>query len=187
MNNDEVYFNYLKQRSFTGDIYRKYWLYPRLSKWLKGKVLDVGCGIGDFLKFRPGSVGIDINYKNINWCQENELNAHLMEIDKIPFENASFDSVMLDNVLEHIEHPEALLSEIHRVLSDSGIFVVGVPGTLGYTMDPDHKAFYNRDRLEGCLLQSGFEKIKIAAFPFNWSWLDKKISQYCLYGQFKKR
>ena len=34
--------------SRLGMIYRRYWLYPRLIGQLEGRVLDIGCGIGDF-------------------------------------------------------------------------------------------------------------------------------------------
>ena len=46
MTADEQYYHYLRQRSRLGLWYRRYWLYPRLNKHLRGQTLDVGCGIG---------------------------------------------------------------------------------------------------------------------------------------------
>ncbi len=48
--NHNDYFNYLKTRSNFGFLYRKYFLYPILDFFLKKPCLDVGCGLGDFLK-----------------------------------------------------------------------------------------------------------------------------------------
>ena len=68
-NNDE-YFEYLNQRSSLGLIYRKNFLYPRLAREMQGKVLDVGCGIGDFLEFYKNAKGTDINIKNVEYCSK---------------------------------------------------------------------------------------------------------------------
>ena len=146
------YFEYLQQRSKLGLLYRKYWLYPRLIKYLKGKTLDVGCGIGDMLKFNSSSVGVDINPKTVEFCKIQKLDAKLMSSDYLPFNNDSFDSVLLDNVLEHIDNPACLLNEIKRVLCKDGFLLIGVPGEKGYDSDPDHKQFYNEKRLIKCLI-----------------------------------
>lgn len=61
MTTNQQYFQYLKSRSFLGNIYRKYYLYPKLGRYLKCWLLDIGCGIGDILVFRSNSVGVDIN------------------------------------------------------------------------------------------------------------------------------
>ena len=61
MTDYQDYFNYLRGRSRLGLLYRKYWLYPRLNKYLYGDVLDVGCGVGDLLSFRPSTIGVDVN------------------------------------------------------------------------------------------------------------------------------
>ncbi len=70
------YYSYLKTSSILGKIYRKFFLYPFLSRFLKGEFLDVGCGLGDFLSFGPKrSLGLDINQFNINHCKSRGLYA----------------------------------------------------------------------------------------------------------------
>jgi ubiquinone/menaquinone biosynthesis C-methylase UbiE len=68
------------------------------------------------LKYHLGTVGVDINPVTVNFCQESGLHAVLMEKDRLPFSDEVFDSIILDNVLEHIEKPFPLLREINRVL-----------------------------------------------------------------------
>ncbi len=181
----EQYYNYLRQRSRLGLWYRHYWLYPCLSNFLYGRVVDVGCGIGDFLAYRKGTVGVDINPSNVEWCRLQGLDAHLMVPDVLPFADGSFESAVLDNVLEHLNVPQPLLREISRVLRPGGTVVVGVPGNRGYATDPDHKIFYDEVSLVSTMAELGFNLRRVFYAPMRSHWLDKLMRQYCLYGVFE--
>lgn len=136
------------RRSFLGVIYRRYVLYPRLNFHLRGKALDIGCGIGDMLSYRRNTFGLDVNPLNVDFCKKRKLNAYLMKPNMIPFDDKSFDSVLLDNVLEHIESPSLLFKEIRRVLKPDGLLLIGVPGEKGFSSDDDHKIFYEEKTLQ---------------------------------------
>jgi SAM-dependent methyltransferase len=183
---DEKYYLYLRQRSRLGLLYRRYWLYPRLNRHLRGQTLDVGCGIGDFLAYRPGTVGADINPATVEWCRHQGLNAHLMAADVLDFADGSFDSATLDNVLEHLTAPVPLLRDIYRVLRLHGALVVGVPGQYGYTVDPDHKIFYDEALLVSTLDAAGFALQQIFHTPWRSNWLNLHMRQYCIYGVFQR-
>jgi SAM-dependent methyltransferase len=178
------YFEYLKNRGRLGLAYRKYWLYPRLCRHLTGRVLDIGCGLGDFLRYRPDTIGVDVNPNAVSWCNSQGLRALLMQDGVLPFADHSFDAVVLDNVLEHIKEPQALLAEIKRVLKADGVFLVGVPGRKGYASDPDHKVFYNEQTLAQKLGESGFKNREFFHAPFKLKNFDNYIRQYCIYGVF---
>lgn len=180
------YFEYLRSRSITGLLYRKYWLYPRLSNYLSGRILDIGCGIGDFLSYCPGAIGVDINPEAVEWCRRKGMDARLMRIDQLPFESESFNGVVLDNVLEHLLSPTRLLGEVHRILCCSGRFIVGVPGARGYSSDPDHKVYYDESRLDGVLGNAGFGKLKSFYMPLKCDYLSRRLPQYCLYGVYER-
>lgn len=181
----EEYFEYLRGRSRLGWLYRRYWLYPRLCRYLDGKTLDVGCGIGDFLNHRTETVGVDINAASVEWCRRRGLDAHQMSPNVLPFQDGSFDSAILDNVLEHLAYPSELLSEIGRVLRPHSSLVVGVPGRRGYATDADHKIFYDEATLVSTLGTGGFRLQHLFHMPFKSAWLDARVRQYCLYGVFK--
>lgn len=185
MNEPNSYFEYLQHRSRIGLLYRKYWLYPILTRYLSGQVLDVGCGIGDFLRFCRNAVGVDVNSRSIEWCQSQGLNAHIMEPDVLPFADDSYDGVMLDNVLEHLSEPTALLAEIARVIRPRGTLVVGVPGEVGYARDTDHKRFYSESALIDCMNSAGFLCKSVLHMPIRSNLLSRSISQYCVYGIFQ--
>lgn len=183
---NEAYYEYLKGRSNLGLCYRRYWLYPKLCRFVKGRTLDIGCGIGDFLSYRPGTIGVDINNATVEWCRRQGFDARMMLPDQLPFDKAEFDSVVLDNVLEHLTTPEPLLMEVYRVLRPQGIVVVGVPGQKGYDSDPDHKVYYDRECLVSTLLSARFNLKQLFCMPIQSAWLNSHMRQYCIYGIFQR-
>lgn len=188
MENSQLqYFNYLKTRSKLALFYRNNLIYPALGNYLSGKVLDIGCGIGDFLLSRPNTIGIDINELNVNYCKDLGEEAYTIQNDKFPFPDNSFDGAVLDNVLEHLTEPHITLLEAKRVLKNKARFIIAVPGIKGYTMDDDHKHFYDEDEMNKLLESFGFVNKKYLYRPtfFKSTFFSKKLSQYCIYGVFE--
>jgi SAM-dependent methyltransferase len=184
--NYQEYFEYLTNRSRIGLFYRNFWLYPRLCDHLAGRVLDVGCGIGDFVKFRKQTTGTDINPETVKFCKRQGLDVVQMDIDRLPFSSGEFDGVLLDNVLEHIKSPKSLIEEVYRVLKPSGTFLIGVPGRKGYTKDPDHKVFYDQNKLVEIISAYGFTSKTDFYMPLKSAILDVHLAQSCLYAKFTR-
>jgi SAM-dependent methyltransferase len=183
---NDKYYKYLQSRSIFGALYRKYFLYPKLNKRLNGKILDLGCGIGDFLKFNKNSIGLDVNPLIVEYCQSQDLRVGIMEIDIIPFDDCSIDSIIMDNVIEHIDNPHNILKEVGRVLNVGGNFLIGVPGRKGYSHDPDHKIFYSEKNLIDLIEKFDFHVKDIFYTPLKSEFLNIRLRQYCLYIQFVK-
>ena len=182
MGNKEQYFNYLKQRSVLGSIYRKYFLYPKLNHYLKGEMLDIGCGIGDMLAYRAHSIGVDVNEFNVEFCKLRGFDVYQMPVNKLPFQGERFDSILLDNVLEHIEDPLPLLIEIKRVMRTNGVLLIGVPGVKGYASDSDHKVFYDESKLTALATKAGFGvKVSLHAPLWKSHLFSTILKQYCIY------
>ncbi|MFA5913367.1 MAG: class I SAM-dependent methyltransferase [Burkholderiales bacterium] len=178
----------MRRRTRLAQIYRRMWLYPKLCSNLEGRALDVGCGIGDMLRYRPNTVGVDINPLAVDWCRAQGFEAYPMNPDNLPFEDGAFESVVLDNVLEHLTNPLPLLHEIRRVLAGSGLLIVGVPGHRGFASDPDHKIFYDETLMQQTLDRVGFtcECVFYMPLPFQSVWLSRRTRQYCIYGVFRR-
>jgi SAM-dependent methyltransferase len=186
MNDQTDYFDSLIRRKRAGLWYRNIWLYPRICRHLHGRVLDIGCGIGDMVHFRAGTIGVDVNPRAVAYCRSRGLTVQLMEPDVLPFPGAEFDGVILDNVLEHLEKAEPLLEEICRVLRSGGTFVAGVPGERGFASDPDHKRHYAETALIRCIQSAGFELLRVFHQPFRSRLLDRQFRYYAIYGVFRR-
>jgi SAM-dependent methyltransferase len=106
----------------------------------QGKVLDVGCAFGfaTLLLARKGyqTVGVDNSRRYIVWAKRRHPQGEyvLCNAEELPFADASFDGVLLLDVLEHVVDQAALLREVQRVLKPGGTLILSVPhrGLLGW-------------------------------------------------------
>lgn len=100
-----------------------------------GDLLDVGCGRGQLLKLLASrsqrAVGVDID-SNATRLARAELmlaglpNCSLRSGDmyRLPFGDADFDTIILDDVLADARHPIRVLTEARRVLKPRGRLIV---------------------------------------------------------------
>jgi 2-polyprenyl-3-methyl-5-hydroxy-6-metoxy-1,4-benzoquinol methylase len=95
---------------------------------VKGKILDIGAGTGDFL----------LEAKNKNWetvgVEPNEkaksiaINKGVLFADTIEkLESNSFDVITLWHVLEHVPDVAHQVAELKRLLKPSGTLIIAVP------------------------------------------------------------
>lgn len=102
-----------------------------IEKFGKGdSYLDAGCGTGLILRNLPkGSIGIDINPKNIKKAKIHAPFAKIVEadIEKLPFSNNSFSTIICTEVIEHQPNPSQAIKELKRVLKKDGILIGSVP------------------------------------------------------------
>jgi 2-polyprenyl-3-methyl-5-hydroxy-6-metoxy-1,4-benzoquinol methylase len=109
----------------------KFWV-RYLKKLKKGKLLDVGCGRGFFLKEAEKhylTYGVDIDQYNIKMSTSNTPSSILFaDVNDLSlFNDEFFDIVTCFDVLEHVAKPFFALKEIHRVLKVGGISVITTP------------------------------------------------------------
>lgn len=98
-----------------------------------GRILDVGCGPGAMVDYfnREGrsAVGIDINENDIAYAHKRGFGdvVHHLSVDDVPQSLGTFDTVILNHVLEHVADPVSLLCSLRAVLDDDGQIIVAVP------------------------------------------------------------
>ncbi|HOV88838.1 MAG TPA: class I SAM-dependent methyltransferase [Candidatus Paceibacterota bacterium] len=86
------------------------------------RVLDLGCGTGygSYLCFQAQNevYSLDISEKAINYAKEYYPGPHYFvnSAEQLPFEDGFFDAVIAYEIIEHVEHPDKVIKEIHRVL-----------------------------------------------------------------------
>lgn len=118
----------------------------KLAKWLdlkQGmKVADIGCGLGylgwtywHYFGNNGSYTGIDISEKLIDeakeiskeWAKGGEINFQVGDVYKLNIEDNTFDVVMCQTLLMHLDKPEQALSEMFRILIPGGIVLCKEP------------------------------------------------------------
>ena len=101
------------------------------------RILDVGCGHGDFLKpvhdKTIHSYGLDSDKDTLakNLFIKNKM---VGTVEKIPFESNFFDLVVSAWVLEHLVDPQKAFEEIFRVLKPGGKVIFLTPNVWNYNV-----------------------------------------------------
>lgn len=95
------------------------------------RILDVGCG----QKKAPGAIGIDLSRR-----------AHtdvICDLNRPPYplRSDTFDRILLNNVIEHLDDVVAVMGELHRIAKPGGEVFVKTPhfSSLYSWQDPTHK------------------------------------------------
>ena len=103
--------------------------------FINGKTIDLGSGNhGSYYKFL-NSQNAKIYFADQNKKKNN--NHYQVNLEKkLDFNNEDFDTIILFNVLEHIENHQLLLSEINRILKKNGRLELFVPFMFRYHEDP---------------------------------------------------
>jgi len=98
------------------------------------RVLDLGCRSGALTKhFLEGNsvVGLDIDAAALEKAAALGIEPVQANVEEpLPFEDGSFDAVVAGELLEHLQFPDALVAEIHRVLRSGGVLVGSVPNAF---------------------------------------------------------
>jgi len=126
----------------------------RFSK--ESLVLEAGCGVGAQTKIlatkNPDSNFISVDLSDDSIREAKGMikslginNVELMQADiyNLPFNDETFDSVIICFVLEHLHNPTQALNELKRVLKKGGT-IVAIEGDHGSTFfHPDSKYAYS--------------------------------------------
>jgi SAM-dependent methyltransferase len=161
------------------------WMYETISKYLSGKILEVGSGIGNISEYFLEN-GADIYVSDIRkgYCDSlnskfskfgNYNEAFLIDIAEEDFENkyatylGFFDSVFALNVVEHIENHDLAIRNCKKLLKPGGVLLILVPAyqALYNKFDKElyHFRRYNHVNLRKLIAGNGLDVQK--TFYFN--------------------
>jgi len=100
-------------------------------KYINGKVLDIGSGTSQYKKFFINNIdeyiALDNEETNQVMFPTSKEKFISGDIKRLPFNNDSFDTVLLTQVLEHIDDTNLAMQEVKRVLKVDGILIISVP------------------------------------------------------------
>ncbi|MFH1983049.1 MAG: class I SAM-dependent methyltransferase [Pseudomonadota bacterium] len=97
------------------------------------KVLDIGCGAGEFASMVKNYTGIDINAGAVSKAREKGLRVFWETLEEhIATHPAAYDVICAFQVLEHIIDPRAFIGEMIKGLSEGGRIVLSVPSAESF-------------------------------------------------------
>ena len=127
---------------------------------LNGKLLDIGCGTKPYKNICDNVseyIGLEIDDEG----NRNHSHADIFYDGKIiPFEDKFFDSILSNQVFEHVFNPVEFLQEINRVTKIEGLFLLTVPFVWDEHEQPYDYARYTSFGLKYILEQNGFKVIE---------------------------
>lgn len=147
------------------------------------KILDLGCGNGSFLNFLH-----EHNFKklygfelaeHIDTNQALLYNINSGNAESLPYEDSTFDLIILDQFLEHIINPVKVMKETYRILKNTGTIIIGVPNafeynkykmfTYFYIILKEHIQHFDKEHLTMLSNHTGFnvEKIVDSIYPMH--------------------
>jgi len=129
-----------------------------LPEYVKGNVLDVGCGNAPYLKeikkYTDEIVLMDISLHEIPI-------SFLGNVHNIPLTDSSFDLTLCLQVLEHVPEPAIAIREIVRVMKSQGVLLLSVPHLSRLHEIPYDFYRYTEYGIRYLLESAGLEIIKL--------------------------
>ena len=152
----------------------------------QGRLLDVGCGLGYFVK-RAATVqgwdayGYEISPQAVTYARETLglANVFCGKVESSSLAPGSFDVITLWDVIEHIPEPDALLSYLCSLLTVDGLLCMHTPNAviqvpkaklkrrlrgmkagMHYLEAKDHINLYRVSTLRRVLMRNGFHRVR---------------------------
>ncbi len=131
----------------------------QLAPQLGGKILDVGCGNKPYMDLFSGDdyVGLEIDTPA---NRANKRADYFYAGEVFPFPDQSFDSILCNQVLEHVFTPDLFLGEIFRVLKPGGQLLLTVPFVWDEHEQPWDYARYTSFGLKSLLEKNGLDVVE---------------------------
>jgi ubiquinone/menaquinone biosynthesis C-methylase UbiE len=169
------------ERGFNSIIpLQRYWhrtRYKIIMSFLKdeGDILDIGCGSSRIIQKLKGAVGLDISLKKLRYLRRRGIRLAKGDINRLPFKDASFSTVICSQVIEHVPVDDEIYREMHRVLKPGGVLAIGTPdyGRVSWWIleyiygkvapgayADEHITHYTSASLARTLRENGFEVVE---------------------------
>ena len=162
------------------------WMFETIEPFAKGKVLEIGSGIGNISsQFLDSNFSITLSDFRPEYCSELRSKfsnrSNLLEVRQIDLVHKdfsqsykdllnNFDTVFALNVVEHIENDSQALLNCRKFLKENGHLIILVPSYQklynSFDVELGHYRRYNVPQLESVFEQSNFEIIHSQYFNF---------------------
>ena len=158
-----------------------------------GRLLDIGCSYGLFLQTAKEAglqvSGIEISKDACRHCAETlGLDVYCGEIRQAAFPENYFDAITAIEVIEHVNNPGELISDIYRRLKPGGILYLVTPdvkslsgkalGRRWWSYRRMHLCYFSKKTLCGFLRKNNFSII--SATPYKKTFKAEYILRHLL-------
>jgi ubiquinone/menaquinone biosynthesis C-methylase UbiE len=131
---------------------------------------SVGCVIEAALDRGWSAMGVDVSASAVEFCRERNLPCRLVQGNKLPFPDASFDVLTAWHVIEHVADVEETLAEWFRVLRPDGVLALETPDASSPIVRlrgssyrkfwaPEHTYTFTPSTLAEFMRRAGFEML----------------------------
>ena len=159
----KFYFNEMHNPSLLSLFFNPFYfarkgLYKNISQMatnIQGRTLDVGCGSKPYKSLFKSKeyIGLEID------SPENRVLKHadyFYDGKTFPFKDSNFDSVVMNQVFEHVFNPDECLEEVSRVLKLEGILLLTIPFAWDEHEQPFDYARYSSFGIRSIIEKHGF-------------------------------
>ncbi len=155
------------------------WMYNTIGPHCKGKILEIGSGIGNISKFFiDNNRDIVLSDLRDNYCEilKKKFKNPVIKIDLVSdnFETeyahliGTFDSVFALNVVEHIKDDLQAIANCKKLLKDGGILIILVPAYQflfnNFDVELEHFRRYTQKSLKDIIVKNGLQVKKLFSF-----------------------
>jgi len=149
-----------------------------IKSYAKGKMLDVGCGTKPYKKIAKPYVTEHIGLDHEK-TTHNKSNIDIFaEADNIPLPDNSFNTILATSILEHIEEPDKIISEMNRLLKSEGYCIITTP--LFWHLHEEPRDFYRYTKygLRYLFEKNGFEIVELKPLSGFWVTFGQELVYY---------
>jgi len=158
-----------------------------------GKLLDIGCGVGDFLHTAEmhgwECIGVEPSEDAKTIAQKRMKGKIIVSEELEGFPDGAFDVITMWHVLEHVDDLKWQVAQLQRLVKPSGRVVIAVPNYKSYDGQfykehwaaydvPRHLNHFNRITLSKIFKTSGLELVKMDKLKWDAYYISYLSEQY---------
>ena len=158
-----------------------------------GKLLDIGCGVGDFLHTAEmhgwECIGVEPS-EDAKAIAQKRMKGKIITSEELKgFPDGAFDVITMWHVLEHVDDLKWQVAQLQRLVKPSGRVVIAVPNYKSYDGQyykehwaaydvPRHLNHFNRITLSKIFKTSGLELVKMDKLKWDAYYISYLSEQY---------
>ena len=164
----------------------EFWRMKKAVPWIKGSILDIGCGSGNLLKYLIK----EINYLGVDILDEAITKAKkvypthkfilLKDVEQFKLSVGKYDTIVVLAVLEHLKNPHSFIMELIDHLEEEGRIIITTPvpfsdkilhfgnkfGLFSQEAHEEHENYFDKSTLSSLISECALKELHYEKFEF---------------------